>query len=135
MNPTVVNKALAIGLAWLPALFWLVFAAAGVILGTGGLFSEAPELGLLFIALSFAGVLGFFGLTWVCWTSKPVTTTTMIFLLCGVVSLLVAASFLVIEGGWNLGDPITLLQLTYFVICPTVFALINVRRYFLPSPT
>jgi len=130
MQSTILTKALAIALAWLPALFWLIFAVTGVIMGTGSLFSEAPLGGLVFIALGLGGILGFIGLTVVCWTNKPMTTTLTIFLLCGAVSLLFAVGFLIVEGDWNLSDPITLLQLAYFVLCPVAFALYTIAGRF-----
>jgi hypothetical protein len=130
MPSTILTKVLAIALAWLPTLFWLIFAVTGIILGTGSLFSETPLGGLVFIALGLGGLLGFIGLTVVCWTHRPMTTTLTIFLLCGAASLSIAAGYLVIAGDWNLADPITLLQLTYFVLCPVAFALYKIAGRF-----
>jgi energy-converting hydrogenase Eha subunit C len=129
LTSTLWKRALAIGLAWLPALFWLIFAATGVVMGAGGFFSQAPAQGLLFIALGVAGILGFIGLTVTCWTRRPMTPTLAAFLLCGVVSLLVAMGYLIVAGDWELRDPVTIVQLLYFVACPVVFALAKVTLY------
>ncbi|AKS42702.1 hypothetical protein [Wenzhouxiangella marina] len=124
MNAAAILKAgLAILLAWVPALFWLVFAGTGVIMGVGGLFSSEPWGGLVFIALGLGGILGFIGLTLACWTRWPMTRTRAIFLACGVISLLVAMAFLTIEGDRGSADPETILKVVYFVVCPVVFAL------------
>lgn len=133
MTSTLWKRALAIGLAWLPALFWLIFAATGVVMGTGGLFSEAPEQGLVFIVLGLAGILGFIGLTVTCWTGRPMTRSLVFFLLCGVISLLVAVGYLVTAGDWELGDPVTILQLMYFVLCPVAFGAWKIATYFKAS--
>jgi energy-converting hydrogenase Eha subunit C len=133
LDSTTLKKALAIVLTWLPALFWLIFAAAGVVMGAGGLFSEDPEHGLLFIALGVAGILGFVGLTVTCWTRKPVGRMLAIFLFCGVTSLLVAVGYLVVAGDWDLRDPVTILYLVYFVVCPVGFAISKIGAYFKAS--
>ncbi len=78
------KMALAILLAWLPALFWLVFAATGMVFGIGG---------LMLIALGLGGIVGFIGLTIVCWTKKALTPLLTSFLACGVVSLSVMSGF------------------------------------------
>jgi len=124
------KMALSILLAWLPALFWLVFAATGVVLGTGGLISGEPLGGLMFIALGLGGIVGFIGLTIVCWTEKALTPLLTSFLACGVVSLLVVSGFLMLGGDWNLADPETSLKTIYFAICPLGYGVYRILSYF-----
>ncbi len=129
MQSKYLKMALSIVLAWLPALFWLVFAATGIVLGLGGLFSAEPLGGLAFIALGLGGILGFIGLTVACWTQKPLTRMLVIFLTWGVLSLLVVAGYLLFGADRNLSDPVTVLQLIYFLACPLGYGIYKVLSY------
>ncbi|TVS12637.1 MAG: hypothetical protein EA419_04315 [Wenzhouxiangella sp.] len=130
MESRYLKMALSILLAWLPALFWLVFAATGVVFGIGGLISGEPLGGLMFIALGLGGIVGFIGLTIVCWTEKALTPLLTSFLACGVLSLLVASGYLLPGWDWNLADPETLLKTAYFVICPLGYGVYRILSYF-----
>lgn len=116
------KMALAVILAWVPALFWLVFAATGVVLGLSGLFSSDPLGGLVFIALGLGGILGFVSLSILCWTRKSLNRLLVVFLAWGALSLLVASGYLMLADKENLIDPETVFKLLYFVACPLGYA-------------